>query len=171
MAELDDRLKRLVSDEPGMRRVLNLASAIMERRSAAPPPPPPKPEAEAEAPSKPEPPPAARGDVSALLASLLAREGARDGAGAEAAEPAAAGAAEGGAAEKATPAAALAEALPQLLQALSGSGGDLVKSERANLIRAMAPYLSAQRAGSLDRAMRMANVTKAAKSALHILGR
>lgn len=165
MAELDDRLKRLVSDEPGMRRVLNLASAIMERRSAAPPPPKP------EAPSKPEPPPAARGDVSALLASLLAREGARDGAGAEAAEPAAAGAAEGGAAEKATPAAALAEALPQLLQALSGSGGDLVKSERANLIRAMAPYLSAQRAGSLDRAMRMANVTKAAKSALHILGR
>jgi|GEM_PF-1017875 len=162
MAELDDRLKRLVSDEPGMRRVLNLASAIMERRSAAPPPPKP------EAPSKPEPPPAARGDVSALLASLLAREGARDGAGAEAA---AVGAAEGGAAEKATPAAALAEALPQLLQALSGSGGDLVKSERANLIRAMAPYLSAQRAGSLDRAMRMANVTKAAKSALHILGR
>lgn len=160
MAELDDRLKRLVSDEQSMKRVLDLASVIMDRKAAAPSAPKPEP--------KQDPPP----DMASLLSSLL------DKSGGETSGPASAPASETPDGPRAAPAqesgpdqvAALAEVLPQLLQALSGHG-NLVKSERANLIRAMTPYLSEGRVGSLDRAMRMANVAKAAKSALHVLGR
>ena len=165
MAELDDRLKRLVSDEHSMKRVLDMASAIMAQRNAAH--------------AAPEPPaePAAQSDMTSILAALLQQQ---KGEGSANAEPAAGTAKaeeppgtathaeDPGGKKNAT--AAFAEALPQLMQALSGNG-DLVKSERLNLIKAMKPYLSETRIGSLDRALRMANVTKAAKSALHILGR
>ena len=165
MAELNDRLKRLVSDEQSMKRVLDMASAIMERKAAAAPPAEP-PAAPAAPPPVPAAPPAPTGapDLGSVLSALLDRGG-------PAAEPSAGESppppGEGGAR---SPVSALAEALPQLMQALSGSG-ELVSSDRANLIRAMTPYLSERRVGSLDRAMRMANVTKAAKSALHTLGR
>lgn len=64
----------------------------------------------------------------------------------------------------------LAAVLPPLLQALSGNG-DLVKPEKLNLVRAFQPYLSSQRSPGIDRAIRMANVALAAKSALSVLGR
>ncbi len=64
----------------------------------------------------------------------------------------------------------LATVLPSILQALSGSG-DLVKPEKLNLVRAFQPYLSNQRSPGVDRAIRMANVALAAKSALSVLGR
>ena len=64
----------------------------------------------------------------------------------------------------------LAAALPSLLQAFSGSGS-FIKPEKLNLIRALKPYLSEERGSSIDRAIRMANVAQAAKSALTALGR
>ena len=65
---------------------------------------------------------------------------------------------------------AVLTALPQLMDAVSGKG-DLVKPEKVNLVRAIKPYLPGDRAGSIDRAIRIANVTKAAKNALRLLGR
>ncbi len=65
---------------------------------------------------------------------------------------------------------ALASALPPLMQALSGRS-DLVKPEKLNLVRAIKPYLSDERSPGVDRAIRMANVALAAKSALSFLGR
>lgn len=64
----------------------------------------------------------------------------------------------------------LATVLPPLLQALSGRS-DLVKPEKLNLVRAIKPYLSDGRSPGVDRAIRMANVALAAKSALSLLGR
>lgn len=165
MAELDDRLKRLVSDENSMKRVLDMASAIMAQRNAAH--------------AAPEPPaePAAQSDMTSILAALLQQQKGEGSANAESAAGTAKAENPPGtpihtedSGEKKNTTAAFAEALPQLMQALSGNA-DLVKSERLNLIKAMKPYLSETRIGSLDRALRMANVTKAAKSALHILGR
>ena len=46
-----------------------------------------------------------------------------------------------------------------------------MKSERLDLLRAMKPYLKESRISSIDRAVRMANMTKAAASAMHLLGR
>lgn len=66
--------------------------------------------------------------------------------------------------------AAVLAALPQLMEAVSGNV-DLVKPEKVNLVRAIKPYLPGDRAGSIDRAIRIANVTKAAKNALRLLGR
>lgn len=64
----------------------------------------------------------------------------------------------------------LASILPPLMQALSGRN-DLVKPEKLNLVRAIKPYLSDGRSPGVDRAIRMANVAMAAKSALSLLGR
>ena len=64
----------------------------------------------------------------------------------------------------------LATVLPPLMQALSGHS-DLVKPEKLNLVRAIKPYLSDGRSPGVDRAIRMANVALAAKSALSLLGR
>jgi len=65
---------------------------------------------------------------------------------------------------------ALAMLLPQLMQAMSGEGS-LIKQERVALLRALRPYLKDNRASSLDRALRLANMTKAASTALKTLGR
>ena len=64
----------------------------------------------------------------------------------------------------------LAAALPPILQALSGNG-DFVRPEKLNLLRALRPYLSAERGSNIDRAIKMANVARAAKTALAALGR
>jgi hypothetical protein len=72
--------------------------------------------------------------------------------------------------ERAASTSPLVALLPQLMQAMSGQG-NLIKSERVNLIQAMRPYLKENRLQSIDRAIKMANVTKAATSAIHLLGR
>ena len=61
----------------------------------------------------------------------------------------------------------LAAALPQLIQAFSGSA-NLVDGQKLNLLKAVSPYLATSRAGSIDRAIRMANMAKATKSAIGI---
>lgn len=66
--------------------------------------------------------------------------------------------------------AAVLAALPQLMDAMSGKA-DLVKAEKVNLVRAIKPYLPGERAAGVDRAIRLANMTKAAQNALRLLGR
>ena len=67
-------------------------------------------------------------------------------------------------------ASALTSALPQLLQAFSGKS-NYIDENRLNLIKAIKPYMAETRAGSVDRAIKMANMAKAAKMALGLLGR
>ena len=99
-------------------------------------------------------------DMARAILSAMLKAG--DAAPGGAALPAAAGSA-----MEQSPLAAL---LPQLMTLFSGQG-DLVKSERLDLLRAMKPYLKESRISSIDRAVRMANMTKAAASAMHLLGR
>ena len=61
-------------------------------------------------------------------------------------------------------------ALPNLLQAMSGSGNGL-DSKKVNLVRAISPYISSSRGEYIDRAIRMASIAKAARDTLGILGR
>lgn len=157
MAELEERFSQLLADPEQMQKVVDMARAILSQRESAP-----------SAPSSPAPaaaagdPPASAADPAGLTAMLSAMLKAGDAAPGSAALPAAAGSA-----MEQSPLAAL---LPQLMTLLSGQG-DLVKSERLNLLRAMKPYLKESRISSIDRAVRMANMTKAAASAMHLLGR
>ena len=64
----------------------------------------------------------------------------------------------------------IAAALPPILQAPSGKG-EFIKPEKLNLIKALKPYMSATRGDSIERAIRMANIAQATKSALTALGR
>lgn len=168
MADLDERLNQLISDQESMKKVLEMAKAILAQRDSANPAP-----AE-EAPPVPTPAPAPapqpasalpEQDLSAMLGALMARQ-----TEASVPPPDAAPAEITSSSEGSQSLAPLAAVLPQLMQALSGNG-NLIKSERVNLLRAMRPYLKESRSGSIDRALKMANVTKAATSAMHLLGR
>ena len=151
MADLDERLNQLLSDQDTMNRILELANLIQSKRDSQNPEPV---KTESAAPSQEHDTPT---DFSALLASALSA--------APLATPTNETASTSG---ESIP--ALAAILPQLLQAMSGHG-DLLKRERVDLIRAMRPYLKENRLQSIDRALKMANVTKAATSAMHLLGR
>ena len=62
-----------------------------------------------------------------------------------------------------------ADMLPDLLQMLGGSAS--VNSDRANLLKAIKPYVNESRSGNIDRAMNMAGMAKSAKSAIRGLRR
>lgn len=163
MADLDERLNQLISDQESMKKVLAMAKAILAQRDSATP----EPAQPAAVPQPQEPAPAdpAAPDVASMLAAIMANS--QKGPQAPPSEAAAAPpvfSAEGGSASP------LAAMLPQLMQIMSGNG-NLVRSERVNLLQAMRPYLKESRLGSIDRALKMANVTKAATSAMHLLGR
>lgn len=64
----------------------------------------------------------------------------------------------------------IAAILPPLMQAFSG-GGNFIKPEKLNLITALKPYMSEARGSSIDRAIKMANIAQAAKTAFTALGR
>jgi len=157
MADLDDRLDRLISYHESMRKVLETAKTILAQRDSAASVSVSDPPAKAEAP--PQSP-----DLSSLLSTIMDQQAAvhSQKEGLDAPEPQTQAQAQG------MP--ALAAILPQLMQAMSGQG-NLVKQERVTLLRAMRPYLKDTRLSSIDRALRMANMTKAATAALHTLGR
>ena len=62
-----------------------------------------------------------------------------------------------------------ADMLPDLLQMLGGSAS--VNSDRANLLKAIKPYVNESRSGNIDRAMNMAGMAKSAKNAIRGLRR
>lgn len=151
MAELDERLNQLIADPEQLRKVLDMANAILEQR-----------EGHIASGTSPDPaspaPVSAAADASPSLSALLEAVSPKEGAG-----QSASGAPFG----EISPLAAM---LPQLMGALSGQQ-NLVKSERVELLHAMRPYLKEGRLSSIERALKMANLTKAATSALHLLGR
>ena len=55
--------------------------------------------------------------------------------------------------------------LPRLMMAFSGDANYL-KPEKVNLLRALKPYLGQRRAPDIDRAVKMANLARAAQEAL-----
>lgn len=154
MADLDDKLDRLISDQESMRKVLEMAKTILAQRDSA------ASASAADIPTATETSPQMP-DLSALLSNIIGQQEAQPSSDT--------------AASREPPLSpqgmlALAVILPQIMQAVSGQG-DLVKQERVTLLRAMRPYLKDNRLSSIDRALRMANVTKAATAALHTLGR
>lgn len=156
MADLDERLNQLLSDQDTVNKILEVAKALQVQRDSASPEP-----------AKTEPPvpqqtESAEPDLSALLASMLS--------GAPQQEPTASTSQTHADPDPAAALPPLAAILPQLMQAMSGQG-NLIKRERVNLLQAMRPYLKENRLQSIDRALKMANVTKAATSAMHLLGR
>ncbi len=160
MADLNERLDRLISDQDSMKRVLDMARTILAQRDS------PGTASAEEASVVPEPsaaPDNSGPDLTSLLSGLLGQQSAGQTPPEEAV---------GSSQTTASPlgGAALAAILPQLMQAMSGQG-DLVRQERANLVRAMQPYLKDSRGSSIERALRMANMAKAATNALHTLGR
>lgn len=62
-----------------------------------------------------------------------------------------------------------ADMLPNILQMMGGSAS--VNSDRANLLKAIKPYVNESRSGSIDRAVNVAGMAKSAKSAIRGLRR
>lgn len=162
MADLDARLNQLISDQESRQKVLDAAKAILAQRDSVHP----ERESPSPAPAPEEKESGGGGDLTQLLSSLLARQ-ATSG---EESENPLQSAQNISSAMPELPTSPLLQALPQLMGALSGKE-DLVDHQRLDLLRAMRPYLREERAGSIDRAVRMANLTKAAASAMHLLGR
>lgn len=153
MADLDDRLNRLISDPQSVKKVLETARTIMAQRDGAEH----ESAQEKAAPETAKPEQAHSDPQENPLFALLPPEGDK-----KAEETETEGAGKGGA--------SLLDILPELIAGFSGSG-NLIKSERIDLLNAMRPYLKEERVGNIDRAMKMANATKAAMHAMHRLGR
>ena len=141
MAELDERLRRLISDNDSMKQVLELASAVMSGQSSRSSTDTPKSNNSDSGP-----------DLSSVLHSLTDSDSQRTKS------------------SDTSSVSALLGIMPQLLQALSGDTS-MLQNDRVNLVGAVQPYLPQDKAENIDRAMRMANLTKLAKDVLKLLGR
>ncbi len=170
MAELDEKLKSLLGDQESLQKVLQTAGSLINRNSSTtaentPENAQPQPVSEAPAASAALPAPSAGGgtetgsapDINQLLDTLFSSSAPKTEAEASSPPPS----------EGANP---LSSALPQLLQAFSGRN-NYIDENRLNLVNAIKPYMAEARAGSIDRAIKMANMAKAAKMALGLLGR
>ena len=150
MADLDERLSQLLSDPAAMERLTELARVIQTRQNSADP--------AAVTPQSFSATPEESTPLTAVLSNLLSAQPAPEVPQSAPQE------------SPSGPASPLLTLLPQLMQALSGNG-DFVKRERVNLLQAMRPYLKDRRTDSIERAIKMANITKAAALAMHELGR
>ena len=148
MADLDERLSQLLSDPAAIERLTELARAIQTRQNSTDP----------AAPIQVPPTPQEETPLTSVLSNLLSD---KQSSGAQQSTPQDA---------NTPPISPLVTLLPQIMQAVSGNG-DFVKRERVNLLQAMRPYLKEHRTDNIDRAIKMANITKAATLAMHELGR
>ena len=171
MAELEDKLNQILSNPDSMKKVMDLASGLMSAqkaggsRSAEPQAPCPEGGGRdlgallgSMAPGGGQSPPASGGgglDLSSLLASLA---GKRETGQASGGDPPSAE-------EVPAPGGFDIAALPRLMQAFSGETNYL-KQEKVNLLRALKPYLGQRRAPEIDRAVKMANLARAAQDTL-----
>lgn len=140
MAELDERLSRLLSDGDSMKQVIELASAFMAGQNGS----------SSQTQEQPKNPNLdfIKNTFEASEQTSVERENA----------------------DATSSGSDLLSILPLLLQAFSGDTSRL-QSDRVNLIRAMQPYMSQNKAGNIERAMRMASLTIVAKDVLKRLGR
>ena len=165
MPALDETLSTLLSDDARMKQIADIASMLMANS-------PGKPASEAthSSTTAAEPQTTPAPDLTKMLSAMLAQA---PSSSTETAPPEKRAAAEPESSSSPAPGkqvALLATLLPQLMQAMSGNG-NMIKSEKVNLVRAMKPYMASRRADSVDRAIKMANMAKVAKSALGMLGR
>lgn len=130
MAELDERLSRLLSDGDSMKQVIELASAFMAGQKGS----------------------SSQTQEQSKNQNLDFTKNEDEDA------------------DTAPSGVDLFSMLPLLLQAFSGDTSRL-QSDRVNLIRAIQPYMSQNKAGNIERAMRMASLTIVAKDVLKRLGR
>ena len=146
MTEPVEKLQGILGDEGGLDNLLKTAAAMLGQ--------PQQPEASVPLPSLPAAPNGNTGapDINRLLGNLFGSTQAASDAPANTAASSGVG------------------ALPDLLQMFSGKA-NYIDENRLNLIRAIKPYMAETKAGSIDRAIKMANIAKAAKKALGILGR
>lgn len=171
MAELEEKLNQILSNPDSMKKVMDLASGLMsaqQNNNAA--------SQQASAPQGSDlsgllgslgkgnasaAPPAASGgggmDLSTLLASLSGKKGGSQGGenGEEAPSPG----------EVPAPGGFDMAVLPKLMQAFSGDTNYL-KQEKVNLLRALKPYFGQRRGPEIDRAVKVANLARAAQDTL-----
>lgn len=150
MAEIDERLSRLISDEDSIKRVLELASSVISGQSGSSSQAVKQPNEQTEVPKNTA---NYQPDLSSVLgafSSTASDKNTNDGNNGSVSN--------------------LLSIMPLLLQAMSGDTS-LLQNDRINLIRAMRPYMSQQKADNIERAMRMASMTKVAKDILKLLGR
>lgn len=150
MAETDERLSRLISDEDSMKRVLELASSVISGQSGSSSQAVKQPNEQTENPKNTA---TYQPDFSSTLGAFGSTASDKN-----------TNAGNSGSASN------LLSIMPLLLQAMSGDTS-LLQNDRINLIRAMRPYMSQQKADNIERAMRMASMTKVAKDILKLLGR
>ena len=182
MADIQDALQKLFSDPESMKKVTDLAAGLAPalQESVASQNPPPASGGLGGlfgSPEQTNSPPSGEqnsGDISSLLASLgkslssppagneQKKEGGLDlsslfslfGKGSSSAE------------ENTEKQRGMDPALlPRLMMAFSGDANYL-KPEKVNLLRALKPYLGQRRAPDIDRAVKMANLARAAQEAL-----
>lgn len=166
MAELEDKLNQILSNPDSMKKVMDLASGLMSAQQNGS-------TASQQTTGQPgglsgllgtlgqgnSPAPAASGggmDLSALLASLSGKKG---GGGEQQAE------AGGSPGEAPAPGGFDVAVLPKLMQAFSGDTNYL-KQEKVNLLRALKPYFGQRRGPEIDRAVKVANLARAAQDTL-----
>lgn len=144
MAELDERLSRLLSDGDSMKQVIELASAFMAGQKGS------------SSQIEENPKESSKNPALDFVANILESTGTKND--------------EQEKAGNSAPGSDIFSLFPLLLQAFSGDTSRL-QSNRVNLIRAIQPYMSQNQAGNIDRAIRMASLTIIAKDLLKHLGR
>ncbi|MEA4921273.1 MAG: hypothetical protein VB078_10200 [Clostridiaceae bacterium] len=167
MSEQDDTNIAAESTAPDIGKALSMASEIFAAsKGAVPSSNPAKTEATHAEANNGNPP--SNEELAAMLAQLLASKGSQGQTTAPQDEASSAAASSETSAGSGL--SGIAAMLPTLMQAMSGNG-NFIKPEKLNLIKALKPYMSDTRGGSIDRAIKMANIAQAAKSALTVLGR
>ena len=141
---MENKLDSILNDPEKMKAAFEMASKIVGQNGASSPPPDIDSNALADTLKKMK----SSGALDNILSSLSGKQGEKDESTVE--EP-----------EKKN---SFADMLPGILQMMGGSAN--VNSDRANLLRAIKPYVNEGRSGNIDRAVNMAGMAKSAKNAI-----
>ena len=147
---MESKLDSILNDPEKMKAAFEMASKIMGQNGASTPPPEVDPNALADTLQKMR----QSGALDNILSGLSGNNTAQNSENVTEEQPKRSN---------------FADMLPDLLQMLGGSAS--VNSDRANLLKAIKPYVNESRSGNIDRAVNMAGMAKSAKSALRGLRR
>ena len=146
---MENKLDSILNDPEKMKAAFEMASKIVGQNGASSPPPDIDSNALADTLQKMK----SSGALDNILSSLSGKQ--TEKAEAVVNEP-----------EKKS---SFADMLPGILQMMGGSAN--VNSDRANLLKAIKPYVNEGRSGNIDRAVNMAGMAKSAKNAIKGLRR
>ncbi|MBR5265463.1 MAG: hypothetical protein IKV63_02495 [Clostridia bacterium] len=141
---MENKLDSILNDPEKMKAAFEMASKIVGQNGASSPPPNIDSNALADTLQKMK----SSGALDNILSSLSGKQGEKAESVSD--EP-----------EKKN---SFADMLPGILQMMGGSAN--VNSDRANLLRAIKPYVNEGRSGNIDRAVNMAGMAKSAKNAI-----